>query len=55
MNHVHLVGRIASEIRRDALNTRAGVRPKASFLMTVRRPVRGSTEPDWVRIETWGV
>lgn len=55
MNEVHLVGRIASEIRRDEFNTRSGMRPKASFLMAVPKPRKGVVEPDWVRVETWGV
>lgn len=55
MNEVHLVGRIATEIRRDEFNTRSGMRPKASFLMAIPKPRKEVTEPDWVRVETWGV
>ena len=54
MNTVQLVGRIASDITCLEVTTAKGKTVKASFLLAVRRAVRGATEPDWVRIETWG-
>ena len=49
MNTVHLVGKIASDIKLQEF----GEKVKASFLLAVTRPVRDS-EPDFVRCETWG-
>jgi|HubBroStandDraft_6_1064221.scaffolds.fasta_scaffold1093673_2 single-strand DNA-binding protein len=49
MNSVHLVGKIASDIRVQEFTGKT----KASFLLAVPRPVRDS-EPDFVRCETWG-
>ena len=53
MNTVHLVGKIASEIVTQEFGTGEKRKVKASFLLAVRRPGK-ATEPDWVRIETWG-
>lgn len=55
MNGVHLVGRIASAINVEQISTRLGLRPRASFLVAVRRPVRSAGEPEWIRVETWGL
>jgi single-strand DNA-binding protein len=54
LNVVSLVGKIASEIRVQEF-TKSGSEPKvkASFLIAVRRSGKDS-EPDWIRIETWG-
>jgi single-strand DNA-binding protein len=49
MNTVHLVGKIASDIKLQEFTEKV----KASFLLAVPRPVRDS-EPDFVRCETWG-
>jgi single-strand DNA-binding protein len=59
MNTVHLVGKIATDIRFQEFPTSGSGegRAKASFLMAVRRAVRRSeskSEPDWIRVETWG-
>jgi single-strand DNA-binding protein len=55
MNTVQLVGVIASEIRLQEFASSSGgeAKTKASFLVAVRRPPRDS-EPDWLRVETWG-
>ena len=53
MNTVHMVGKIASEIRIAEYGAGADVKVKASFLLAVPRPVKDG-EPDWVRVETWG-
>jgi single-strand DNA-binding protein len=55
MNRVLLIGRIASTIKVEEVSTRLGLRPRASLLLAVRRPVRDATEPDWIRMETWGI
>ena len=54
MNTVHLVGKIATDIRLRELpsSTRPEPMVKASFLLAVPPPVRGG-EPDWVPVETW--
>lgn len=52
---MQLVGKIATDIRlQDFGNAEAdNAKTKATFLLAVSRPIRGS-EPDWVRVETWG-
>jgi single-stranded DNA-binding protein len=61
MNTVHLVGKVASDIRFQEFPAAGGgeARAKASFLMAVRRSVARrdgvKREPDWIRVETWGV
>lgn len=55
MNGVHLVGRIASQIEAREVETQRGRRLVAAFLVAVRRPVRDASEPEWLRVETWGV
>lgn len=59
MNTVHLVGKIASEIKFQEFPASGSgeARAKASFLMAVRRAIRrtdSKQEPDWIRVETWG-
>ena len=54
MNTVHLVGKIATNIRMREFpsSTRPEPMVKASFLLAVPPPVK-SGEPDWVPVETW--
>lgn len=54
MNRVHLVGKIATDIRMREFpsSTRPEPMVKASFLLAVPPPVKGG-EPDWVPMETW--
>ena len=56
MNHVELLGVVASEVRVQEFIAAGKPEPqvKASFLCAVRRRDR-TQEPDWVRVETWGV
>lgn len=56
MNHVELLGVVASEVRVQEFIPAGKPEPqvKASFLCAVRRRDR-TQEPDWVRVETWGV
>ncbi|MGH7641708.1 MAG: single-stranded DNA-binding protein [Candidatus Dormibacteria bacterium] len=55
MNHVQLVGVVASQVRLDEFGAgTASPRTKATFLCAVRRWNR-SHEPDWIRVEAWGV
>ncbi|MDA8331884.1 MAG: single-stranded DNA-binding protein [Candidatus Dormibacteraeota bacterium] len=56
MNHVELIGVVASEVRVQEFIAAGKPDPqvKASFLCAVRRRDR-TQEPDWVRVETWGV
>ena len=53
MNHVTLVGTIASHIRLQEFGTGDAVRTKASFVCAVHRR-RRPAPPDWIRVETWG-
>ena len=53
MNTVHLVGKVASEIRTREFIRANGSLVKASFILVVPRP-RRDADPDWVRVETWG-
>jgi len=55
MNAVQLVGKIAADIRLQEFGDAGSdtAKTKATFLLAVSRPIRGS-EPDWVRVETWG-
>ena len=55
MNRVHLIGRIASAIKVEEISTRIGLRPRASLLLAVPRPTRDAAEPEWLRVEAWGV
>ena len=56
MNHVELIGVVASEVRVQEFLSAGKPEPqvKASFLCAVRRRDR-TQEPDWVRVETWGI
>lgn len=54
MNSVQLIGRIASAIKVEEVNTSLGLRPRASLLLAVRRRLREAVEPDWIRVEVWG-
>jgi len=60
MNTVHLVGKVASDIRFQEFSASAGGDPraKASFLIAVRRAVARRTDSarkaDMIRVETWG-
>ena len=56
MNHVELLGVVASDVRVQEFIAAGKPEPqvKASFLCAVRRRDR-TQEPDWVRVETWGV
>ena len=55
MNHVQLVGTVALQVRLDEFGTGTdSPRTKATFLCAVRRRNK-SQEPDWIRVETWGV
>jgi single-stranded DNA-binding protein len=56
MNHVELLGVVASDVRVQEFMAAGKPEPqvKASFLCAVRRRDR-TQEPDWVRVETWGV
>ena len=56
MNHVELLGVVASEVRVQQFIAAGKPEPqvRASFLCAVRRRDR-TQEPDWVRVETWGV
>ena len=56
MNHVELLGVVASDVRVQEFIAAGKPEPqvKASFLCAVRRWDR-TQEPDWVRVETWGV
>ena len=54
MNSVQLIGRIASAIKVEEVNTSLGLRPRASLLVAVRRRVRDAVEPEWIRVEVWG-
>ena len=56
MNHVELLGVVASDVRVQEFIAAEKPEPqvKASFLCAVRRRDR-TQEPDWVRVETWGV
>ena len=56
MNHVELLGVVAAEVRVQEFIAAGKPEPqvKASFLCAVRRRDR-TQEPDWVRVETWGV
>ncbi|MGH7643578.1 MAG: single-stranded DNA-binding protein, partial [Candidatus Dormibacteria bacterium] len=55
MNQVQLIGVVASPVRLEEFpSTAKGPQTKASFLCAVRRRDRHQ-EPDWIRVETWGV
>jgi single-stranded DNA-binding protein len=56
VNHVELIGVVASEVRVQEFLSAGKPEPqvKASFLCAVRRRDRAQ-EPDWVRVETWGI
>ncbi len=55
MNHVQLVGVVASQVRLDEFGAGTEApRTKATFLCAVRRRTK-SQEPDWIRVETWGI
>ena len=55
MNHVQLIGVVASPVQVQEYPAAAkGPQTKATFLCAVRRRDR-SAEPDWIRVETWGV
>ncbi|MGH7641587.1 MAG: single-stranded DNA-binding protein [Candidatus Dormibacteria bacterium] len=55
MNQVQLIGVVASPVKVDEFPASPkGPQTKASFLFAVRRRDRHQ-EPDWVRVETWGV
>ena len=56
MNHVELIGVVASDVRVQEFLSAGKPEPqvKASFLCAVRRRDR-TQEPDWVRVETWGI
>ncbi|MGH7665955.1 MAG: single-stranded DNA-binding protein [Candidatus Dormibacteria bacterium] len=55
MNQVHLIGVVATPVKLDEFpSTSKGPQTKATFLCAVRRRDRRQ-EPDWVRVETWGV
>jgi single-strand DNA-binding protein len=60
MNTVHLVGKVASDIKLQEFGASGGgdARAKASFLIAVRRAVArrtdGARKADMIRVETWG-
>ncbi|HZS14364.1 MAG TPA: single-stranded DNA-binding protein [Candidatus Dormibacteraeota bacterium] len=60
MNTVHLVGKVASDIKLQEFGASTGgdTRAKASFLIAVRRAVARRTDAarkaDMIRVETWG-
>lgn len=54
MNAVHLVGKIATDIRlQDFTRSDGEIKTKASFIIAVPRRVKDGP-PDWIRIEAWG-
>jgi single-strand DNA-binding protein len=56
INNFNLEGTIASEIRTEEFQSKSGdgtKKVRATFILAVRRRGRDS-EPDWLRIETWG-
>lgn len=54
MNHVELIGVVASQVRLEEFPAAAnGPQTKATFLCAVRRRTKDQA-PDWVRVETWG-
>ena len=55
MNSVHLVGRIATDIKIREFPSKNGPEPtvKAEFLLVVGAP-RKDGQADWLPVETWG-
>ena len=53
MNHLELIGTIASAIRLQEFGAGDQARTKASFVCAVHRR-RRPAPPDWIRVETWG-
>jgi single-strand DNA-binding protein len=56
MNTVHLVGKIATDIkvREFPSKTRSEPMVKAQFLLVVPAPKKDG-QPDWVPVETWNI